>query len=90
MHLLKSLKVWSILVVGIAVALFASGANSPAAPRPPGIEAAAWLPISESAGVAIARNESGGRVAGRLFAKKGDRWVEVFVENSAAAIPVTR
>ena len=82
MHLTKSFKTSIVLVSLALAALLASGATSSGDSRPPGVEAAAWLPISDSAGLVIVRSPESGKVAGRLYGKKDNRWVEIILESS--------
>jgi hypothetical protein len=82
MHLTKSPKTW-IIVVSIALAAFlGSGATSSSDSRPPGVDEAAWLPISDSAGLVVVRTPESGKVAGKLYGKRDNRWVEIIVESS--------
>jgi hypothetical protein len=53
--------------------------------RPPEIEVGQWIKISDTAGLAV-NSTSGNKVAGKLYVKRGDRWLEASVENSPRVV----
>ena len=82
MRTTKTIKASSVLICLSIAAILTSAATSPAPSRPPGIDTTSWLPISDSAGLVIVRSPEPGKVAGRLYGKKDDRWVEIIVEST--------
>ena len=79
------MKIRSMMIVCVALGLaafFASGAGAPPVDHPPGIPDSAWVRISDTSGIVVVRTESAGRVVGKLYAKRGNGWSEVVVENS--------
>jgi hypothetical protein len=49
--------------------------------RPAQVAETDWIKISETAGLAVT-STSGGKIIGKLYVQRGDKWFEVSVENS--------
>jgi hypothetical protein len=67
------------LIIGFA--LFVQAAHSWEGDRPERVRAGNWIRISDVAGIVVSHMSSE-KVAGVLYVKRDDKWIQVSVENS--------
>jgi hypothetical protein len=67
------------LIVGLA--LFVAGADPSEQDRPERVRAENWIKISDIAGIVVS-SRSSDKIAGALYVKEGDKWLEVSIESS--------
>jgi hypothetical protein len=85
----------AIAVAGSALALTLSLALAhPDTPRPEGVAASAWIPVSADAGFVVTRNDSrvtssaaGPSVRGYLMARRDGKWVRLELEGGGRLVP---
>jgi hypothetical protein len=78
---MKTRKASLICLLVIAFIISGDAANPSEGDRPERVRAENWIKISEAAGVVVG-NRSGDKIVGTLYVKRGDKWLEVSIENS--------
>jgi hypothetical protein len=71
------------LIIGLAV--FVRAANLWEGDRPERVRAENWIRISDLAGIVVS-HASSDKIAGVLYVKRDDKWIQVSVENSPAVV----
>jgi hypothetical protein len=71
------------LIIGLA--LFVRAANPLEGDRPERVRAENWIRISDTAGIVVSRAASD-KIAGVLYVKRDDKWIQVSVENSQGVV----
>lgn len=79
---MRSPKSWLIVLMMAVLVLGLVSATPPQSDRPRAVKEASWIGISERAGIAVVRMDGRNRVIGRLYVKRGTKWLEVAVENA--------
>lgn len=70
----------------VAAAIFLTAATDNRDDRPPGVEEAQWIRLSDQAGLAVVRNGSAPRtVFTHVYVKKQNVWHQAVVENPTVA-----
>lgn len=75
-------KLWLLALAVTAITPVVLGAISPELDRPAAVNTADWISISDNAGIAVVSASASDKIVGRLYLKRGERWLEVSVENS--------
>jgi hypothetical protein len=71
------------LIIGLA--LFVRAANPHEGDRPKGVGAENWIRISDIAGIVVSQMSSD-KIAGVLYVKQADKWIQVSIENPQGAV----
>jgi hypothetical protein len=72
------------LIIGLA--LFVRAANSwEGGERPERVRAENWIRISDLAGIVV-NHMSSDKIAGVLYVKRDDKWIQVSIENPQGAV----
>ncbi len=71
------------LIIGLA--LFVRAANPHEGDRPKGVGAENWIRISDIAGIVVSQMSSD-KIAGVLYVKRADKWIQVSIENPQGAV----
>ena len=78
---MKTYKACLICSLIIGFAIFVAGVNLSGEDRPEHVRAENWIKISDTAGIVVG-SASGDKIVGTLYIKKGEKWLEVSIENS--------
>jgi len=71
------------LIIGLA--LFVRAANPHEGDRPGGVYAENWIRISDIAGIVV-NHMSSDKIAGVLYVKRAEKWIQLSIENPQGAV----
>jgi glyoxylase-like metal-dependent hydrolase (beta-lactamase superfamily II) len=69
----------------VGLGLFVRAADPHEGDRPKGVYAENWVRISDIAGI-IVSHMSSDKIAGVLYVKRADKWIQVSIENPQGAV----
>jgi hypothetical protein len=69
----------------IGLALFVAGAHSWEGDRPERVRAENWIRMSDAAGIVVS-HASSDKIAGALYVKRDDKWIQVSIENPQGVV----
>jgi hypothetical protein len=83
MKIYKACLIVCSLIIGLA--LFVRAANTWEGDRPERVRAENWIRVSDLAGIVVSRASSD-KIAGVLYVKRDDKWIQVSIENSQGVV----
>jgi hypothetical protein len=78
MKIYKACLIICSLIIGLT--LFVRAANPWEGDRPERVRAENWIRISDAAGIVVS-HASSDKIAGALYVKRDDKWIQVSIEN---------
>jgi hypothetical protein len=82
---MKIYKACLICALIIGLALLVGAANPWEGDRPERVLAENWIRISDAAGIVV-NHMSSDKIAGVLYVKRHDKWIQVSIENPQGAV----